>query len=358
MVAIKLKKTTSEVIRTSIEQRGGGRRGRITEISQASIKNAKEILANADPELNSMVVATYGKTWPADGRVVNAHHKALSQAIERRFGSFSYFTAKEYQKRGAPHLHKALSIDLAKQGEVITLKRKKSGRRCLAFQTVQWAQDWAFETWLDIIRKPNPRYNGVQLEWPGLSAEDEQAMRKAYTVYNAGFAWEVMRVKDGAKRYLVKELGGLKGYQKQIPDDIEHPGRHFLYSRDMKFNEDEAIYFVISEAEARALLERAGWGYLPEEHKPLYKRLWNTAAILATELIKAGYQPIKGCIEQLRQYSDLRMWWFADRTAEAWKAINQWADFRMGWKSVRHWEAVKRRMIYDERWAYAMANGP
>ena len=361
LVGVKLKKTTSEVIRSAVEGRaGGGPRGQIIEISKSSIKNAIEVLTNADPELNSMIVVTYPETFPDDGRVSKAHQKSLRQAIERRYGRFSYFLAIEYQRprlnklnnqvMGAPHFHIALSIDLRDYGQVETFKRKKSGRRYPRFETVKSEQDWLVETWISIISRPNPGYNGVKLAWPGLPEADIAKIRKAYHQYNAGTSWEVMRDKDGAKKYLVKEFSGLKGYQKEVPEGFFNPGRHFLYSDDMCFDEDNALVFDLSEFELREMLERAGWKYLPDKGKPLYKWLWNSAADLAIQLIEAGIRPIQGGIEALRKYADLRMAHFADKAADIWRNGAVWADFSRAWKSQEYWIRVKKKLVYELEW--------
>lgn len=356
IVGLRLKKTTAEVIRAATEPIGGGKREKCTVISSSSIKNAVEVLTNADPELSSMIVATYPETYPDDGRIVKAHHKALRQALDRKIGDYSYFTAIEYQKRGAPHFHQGLSVNLGDLGEVITLKRKSMTRRKPTFQTVKPLQDWAFEAWVDIISKPDISYNGEPLEWSGLDDEDIEQMRKAYYQYNAGFSWEVMREKDGAKRYFVKELTGLKLYQKTIPSDFQNPGRHFLYSKDMVFDPEEAIIFILPEGEIRQMLEAAEWQYIPEDGKPLYKRLWNAAAGLAVSLIQAGYEPVKGSIEALRKYADHRMVMFSDPLQLA-------QDGEMAYlKSVGRynilWNNFKQRMARAAYWDQILATGP
>lgn len=356
VIGVRIKKSTAEIIRAATEPLGGGKRAQCTVISQASIKNAVEVLTNSEPELNSMIVATYPETYPDDGRIVKAHHKALIQAIKHKYGGYSYFTAIEYQKRGAPHFHQALSFSLADFGEVTTLKRKSVSRRKPTFQTVKPVQDWLFETWLDIISKPDISYNGEPLDWGGLDDEDIEAMRIAYYHYNAGFSWEVMREKDGAKRYLVKEFSGLKRYQKQVPAGYQNPGRHFLYSKDMIFDPEEAIIFIVPEGVIREQLEAADWKFIPEDGKPLYKRLFNAAAGLAIALIEAGYEPVQSSLEALKKYADQRMVAFSD--------IRQLAeDGAMAYtKSIGRynilWNNFKQRMARAAYWDQLFANGP
>lgn len=362
VVAVRLKRTSAEVIRASTEPIGGGQRQEMTVVTRKSVKNAVEVLTNAEPELNCMLVATYPGTWPDDGRVVKAHHKELLAAIRYKFGDFSYFTAIEYQSRGAPHLHVGLSIDLSELGEIVNLKRKKSGRRYPVFQTVKALQDWAFEAWLEIISKPDISYNGDFLEWDGIDEQDAESMRKAYHHYNAGFSWEVMRSQDGAKRYFVKELTGLKLYQKTIPPGYKHPGRHFLYSKDMIFDKEKnGLTFIVNEGQLRELLKNAGWKFIPEEDKPLFKHLWNSAADLAVALIKAGFEPIEGTIKALRQYADLRMTQFAQIGDELIDFNNLWALIRqnswreMNWERIK--EVIRRQLAYEAQWEHIFNAG-
>ena len=133
-----------------------------------------------------MIVATYPETYPDDGRIVKAHHKALIHAIKHKYGGYSYFTAIEYQKRGAPHFHQALSFSLPDFGEVTTLKRKSVSRRKPTFQTVKPVQDWLFETWLDIISKPDISYNGEPLDWGGLDPTKDPPSETVTLYYQIG----------------------------------------------------------------------------------------------------------------------------------------------------------------------------
>ncbi len=355
VIGVRLKKTSAEVIRAGAEPIGGGSKEEMTVVTRKTVKNAVEVLTNSEQELNSMMVCTYPETYPDDGRIVKAHHKVMLEAIRRKFGDFSYFTAIEYQSRGAPHFHVGLSFDLALlgQGEIISLKRKKSGRRYPAFQTVKPIQDWAFETWLEIIAKPDISYNGEPLEWSGIDEEDEAAMRKAYNQYNAGFSWEVMREKNGATRYFVKELTGLKLYQKTIPQGYKHPGRHFLYSTDMRFDDENAITFIVDDGRLRELLQVAGWKYLPEEGKPLYKYLWNSAADLAVALIQAGYRPVKAGLDALKRFADRRLLYFVSGDLIDWAAWN--ADVDLYHKAKAHWENEVKSIIKRLEWEFIMS---
>lgn len=358
IVGVRLKKTSAEVIRAASEPLGGGPKAKMSVISRKSITNAVEVLTNAEPELQSMIVCTYPDTYPDDGRIVKAHHKALNEAIRRKLGNFSYFTAVEYQRRGAPHTHQGNSIDLSSYGDLTTLKRKKMSRRQPTYQTCKHLQDWLFETWLDIISKPDIAYNGEPLNWSGIDDDDLEMMRKAYYHYNAGFSWEVMREKDGAKRYFVKELTGLKLYQKTIPPYFQNPGRHFLYSHDMLFDPTNEINFVIDGQSLRDLLVASGWKYVPEEGKPLFKYLWNAASGLAVALIEAGYEPIKTGLDALKEYADHRLVAFADMTDALTKTTAGMSMFYQVTDAIAYWNNLKKGYERQQYWERVFATGP
>ena len=250
------------------KRRGQKREGdTIKTISRASIKNAQFILANTEVEFSSLITLTYPKTYPTNGKIVNAHFRALHERMRRRFGSQNYFSVREFQKRGAAHFHIAIDIDLAELGDVETVTRGKMSRRRAKFNTVKPIQNWLFEAWVDIISKPKKG-------WSGLSVGDIDAMAKAYYEYNSGVSWEVMRKKDGAKRYLVKELSSLKSYQKRIPEGFEAPGRTFLYNPEVKPTGPK-VCFKLSALEVMELLREIGFEHLPHTIYELCNTVWN-----------------------------------------------------------------------------------
>lgn len=355
MVGVRLKKTTTEVIRASVDACGGGKREACTEITRSAIKNAVEVLTNTEVEFHTLVVLTYPAIYPGDGRIVKAHRRAMLAAMEYKFGRFSNFTAQEYQKRGAVHLHIATSIDLAELGPVVRLKRNKGGRRKPTFETVKWAQDWLFETWVDIISKPSPAYNGAELDWAGLTLENETKMREAYYKHNAAISWEVMRDKAKAANYLVKELRGLKDYQKRVPENFSNPGRHFLYSRNVPFDERNAIEFAVTEIELREILSEVGWKYTQQD-KPLYKHLWNTAADVAIKLIERGLRPIKGGLDGLKRFWDRRLEGFVRGDLKEWADWD--AETRRVMEIIRSWEERKRKFINEAKWEFLKEQEP
>lgn len=346
VVAVEIYRNDARQIRASTEQVGGGQRSEITEISAAAIKNAKFIIANSDPDLASLITVTYPETFPTDGRIVKAHFRALKERIRRKYGDYSYFAAIEYQERGAAHLHVAISIKLDELGPLNLVKRKAGNRRSPAFETHKPSNEWLFNAWVDIISKEQPN-----LEWYGITPEDAQKMHTAFFDCGAAVSWERMRLEDGAKRYMVKELSSLKGYQKQIPPEMDNPGRHFLYSPDMK--PSPVMVLEATEGDIRAILEGIGWEFLPKADRPLFRDLWNVAADLVVSLLQGGAKVIDGDhLEAVRRFADLRCQQFTDWTKaemQAWEA-----ETRRLWNSWKFWN--KREKIIANQIDWELAN--
>lgn len=364
VVGVRFYSNDVRLVRALSPARGGGPRQKCGQISASSLKNAKFTIANSSPDLFSLLACTYPTTFPADGRIVKAHHKALLQRIRDKFGAFSYFTAFEYQKRGAVHFHTAISFNLSELGEVVTVKRKAMGRRFPSFLTVLDLNRWLFEAWLDIISRPGEvRYKKEVLDWSGLPAADIANMKKAFYEYNSAVSWEVMREDDGAKHYMVKELSGLKSYQKIVPDWYDNPGRHFLYSRDMRVG-DPIEEFAMGDSEVRDILEAISWAWLPRAGASINKTIWNVASAMIVELLRRGYSPLGAgsvdssgvvhsppSLDVLRRFGDVRMLEFmgssdlySEGTVSAWFAYNE-AIIRhkeIKW-SVFHKEALWKR---------------
>jgi hypothetical protein len=87
---------------------GGGKRGRITRLSKASIKRMKLASRNV-PEgaFQAFVTLTYPDDFPTDGLKVKRDLSVFRKWLKRRgIGAFWFL---EFQKRGAPHYHLFLS---------------------------------------------------------------------------------------------------------------------------------------------------------------------------------------------------------------------------------------------------------
>lgn len=362
LVGVRCFKSNVELVRAGGEQAGGGKRAQCTEISQEQFKRAVRVLTDSEKELNSLLTVTYPDTHPWDGRIFKAHLRRFLERLREEVGDFDYFLAIEYQKRGAPHAHIGLSVDLSKLGDVVKVPREKGKRRSDHFLTVRRLNRLAFDRWRETIDWHNEgviKHHGEELEWDGITEDDWEKMEIAFEDYNSGVSWEVMREKDGAKRYFVKELTGKKGnptgwYQKSVPDGFEHPGRHFLNSRD--FVNRNAVEFACDYDTLCWIVKESKLEHVPDDHKPLYKWLWNASYRVSMHLVKAGFRAISG-LEYLRKYWDVRASQVAKNyigpaSLGAWSEAHRWA------RAARYWKHKCSRFLWDEAWEFSFANAP
>lgn len=89
--------------------RGGGPRGRITELSEASRRNFLRLVASIDQDAFDgkiyYLTLTYPDTWPKDPKVCKRHLENLRKRLTRKFGTFAGFWRLGIQERGAWHFH-------------------------------------------------------------------------------------------------------------------------------------------------------------------------------------------------------------------------------------------------------------
>lgn len=94
---------------------GGGPRGRVTGFSKSSRRRLTRLMASIDTgriAVPLLVTLTYPSAFPHDPETCNAHLRAFRERLTRRFGKAAAVWKKEYQRRGAPHYHLLLFLDV------------------------------------------------------------------------------------------------------------------------------------------------------------------------------------------------------------------------------------------------------
>ena len=94
---------------------GGGPRGHITGFSKASRRRLQKLLATVDASALAVplfVTLTYPAEFPADPAVCAGHLRAFRARMHRKYGKFAAVWRKEYQRRGAPHYHLLLMLNV------------------------------------------------------------------------------------------------------------------------------------------------------------------------------------------------------------------------------------------------------
>jgi hypothetical protein len=129
------------------------------------------------------VTLTYPAAYPLDPATCNAHLRAFRERLSRRFGKAACIWRKEYQKRGAPHYHLLLFLDLPPE----QLRR------------------WVSQAWYEVV-----------------GSGDERHLR-------AGTQVVLVKSWRGARGYAAKYLGKIEklqaGANPALPEGLEHTGR-------------------------------------------------------------------------------------------------------------------------------------
>lgn len=175
----------------------GKRKKAMSKKGEPSSKSLMEFyhqLRNTDVEFQSLVLLTYGKRFPRDGRICAKHQNAFHTAICRRFGEVEYAWCKEWQERGALHLHYATTIGAA-----------------------DIDHRWLADTWTRILG-----------EW---------GCRKVWRVHAHADQWQTLRSSEEAiSRYFASYVSNDpdKKEQKKVPKGFTNPGRPWGVSRSVK----------------------------------------------------------------------------------------------------------------------------
>jgi hypothetical protein len=208
-------------------------RSEVTEFSPSSRRRLAFVASNTDVDLRVMITLTYPREFPCDGLVVKRDFDVFRQAAWRRWDRPSYLWFLEFQKRGAPHIHILLS----------QVPVDESTRL------------WLSQRWYEIC-----------------GTGDERHLR-------AGTRLERLRIPEGARHYVVKEMA--KMYQKQVPEGFRNVGRFWGCSRDVP--PLARASYPMSEYELVQALRLAGWPWLRGD-EIAWKVLYNAGVVLTRRL--------------------------------------------------------------------------
>jgi hypothetical protein len=180
----------------------GGARGEIKEFSNQSRYRLLFTVKNCQTDFRSMLTLTYPAAFPVDGKRVKRDLEAMRGRLLRQFPEITGVWFLEFQKRGAPHYHLLLSVDLSK-GQVIqrqrTRKPRDSKKKSMFYRTCPLLERWAARAWYEIV-----------------DSGDEKHL-------HAGVSWEILEKEDAAIRYAATHAG--KPHQKKVPENYRNVGR-------------------------------------------------------------------------------------------------------------------------------------
>ena len=189
---------------------GGGRRGEIREFSKASRRRLMKLINTINRgkiQKPYFVTLTYPSTWPTSARTWKAHLRALRERIKRKYGKVPAIWRLEFQKRGAPHFHLLLWLEVeekhvGKELERAAIKEKYELDTVFLSQLQEDLSSW----WYEIVGSGDPKH------------------------YQAGTRCELPRSWKGVNGYLSKYVAKVE----KLADGVESPGRFWgCWYRDL-----------------------------------------------------------------------------------------------------------------------------
>lgn len=178
----------------------GGKRGEVKEFSFQARMRLLHLARNCQCDFASMATLTYPATFPGDGGVVKRHLDAFKKWLARRVPGILGIWFLEFQRRGAPHFHILLDLDLASQGDLVCKRRTRlAGHRQESYETCQAVEDDFSRAWYRIV-----------------ASGDERHLR-------AGVCVERLESSDAAMRYAACHAA--KPRQKEVPLNFLNVGR-------------------------------------------------------------------------------------------------------------------------------------
>ncbi|GEM_PF-6172499 len=217
----------------------------IYEFSKVSASALCYLVKNMMVEPRSMITLTYPANYPANGELVKKHLHSFLMGYWDKFSDGFYIWFLEFQKRGAPHFHILVSVDLSQcTGGLIRKYRRRDGQT-LWFDTNQVMHNWVSERWAKIV--------ATNKYWRS-SPQDYEKHRRV------GCSWEQLRLQDAGVRYVLKHFS--KKSQKQVPQGFQDVGRFWGASRNVRKSIVPIKVLNVDALQLEKLLERLDWSGL------------------------------------------------------------------------------------------------
>lgn len=151
----------------------GSCRSVVSQFSRKSRNRLSFVARNAATPLPVFITLTYPSEYPSDGSTVKRHLNAFLQFVRRRNLSFLWFL--EFQRRGAPHFHIAVSGYVSAQSVALAWFRIvgsgdpahfRAGTRCEHFRDPRGFAAYATKYALKFEQKTVPAgYENVGRFW-------------------------------------------------------------------------------------------------------------------------------------------------------------------------------------------------
>lgn len=183
------------------DQPVGTTRGCIQHLSTKSRNYLAFVVSATSIKFCSIITLTYPEIFPKSGKIVKNHLNRFLTFLRRANAGLSYVWVVEFQARGAPHIHILTNVSPH------TWQRKETAH-----------------AWASILNPYDYSDDQTRLT-------RRELFGRVYRVHSHRTAWDIIRLQDGARRYMVKYC--LKTDQKAVPSDFSDIGRFFGWSRDV-----------------------------------------------------------------------------------------------------------------------------
>lgn len=179
----------------------------VKQLTKKSLSRLAFLGRNYPYPLVSLMTLTYPASYPTDGRETKSHLDKMLKFLRRELEDLHYLWFMEFQQRGAPHYHIALS------------HFPTNGLRYIAARR-----------WSDIVAD--------RVNYSSLSTRKTMNMwEQTFLRHLEPDHWEPIREKEGLARYITKYAS--KPEQKVVPEDYSNCGR--FWGSDVALEDIEDI---------------------------------------------------------------------------------------------------------------------
>jgi len=191
----------------------------VYDMSKKSRLRLTHIVANCETGFVSMFTLTYGDVFiPVDGRELKRQVNVFLKSFRKRFDQ-RYIWFLEFTKTQRPHLH-----------VITTVQPSEFDRRWLG---ARWATISVVGAYKKLQRRLDTDPEATFIDIDPVVITDEQ--NKVAAVHSHPKAWEQIRKRDGAVRYLLKYA--TKEEQKLVPVGFTNVGRFWGTSQNLEILE-------------------------------------------------------------------------------------------------------------------------
>jgi hypothetical protein len=195
----------------------------IVKFSNRSRYRLLHMAKNCNADFRSMLTITYPKEFPRDGIQVKRDLDQFKKFLRKTYPNIMGLWFLEFQKRGAPHFHFLLDLNLSLRGSLVRKHRTRlhKSHGSESYQTHPDTEERASLAWFRIV-----------------GSGDERHLR-------AGVCWEALESEEAALRYAAKHAA--KPHQKDVPKEFTNVGRFWGKLGDLHLEGGEDLDPITTE---------------------------------------------------------------------------------------------------------------